>query len=308
MTILKGNPINEKIINNQYKINNLISEEQEENYNINNNNDIDNNDNNNIINTIPIIKTRCKICWIKYDNNELIKMGECNHQMCKHCSIRTFEMDIERNKEIECIWCGDKIDEPLISDLLGIDYKLYLENKKNGNNSNNNPNNNNNNNNNNNIFNSFLLNNGKSSNLINIYWECPSCQDKTLIYLNQNEENKVLCKTCNYIFCFSCDESHNNNETCEEYLKKDESSLKTFIWKQSNTKRCPNCFVFIEKRGGCSFMRCAKCKYEFCFECLSVYKKFHQCDNSEMIFKVIFMICALIGSIYIVYLLKKVNT
>ena len=40
---------------------------------------------------------------------------------------------------------------------------------------------------------------------------------------------------------------------------------------------CPKCGVHIQKNGGCPHMVCGKCKYEFCWRCLSSYKGYiHQ--------------------------------
>lgn len=45
------------------------------------------------------------------------------------------------------------------------------------------------------------------------------------------------------------------------------------IWIDKNTKRCPGfgCGAPIEKDLGCSHMTCAKCQFEFCWECLDEY-------------------------------------
>ena len=41
-------------------------------------------------------------------------------------------------------------------------------------------------------------------------------------------------------------------------------------WKQKNTKKCPNlqCKCPIQKRGGCDYMQCVRCGFEFCWSCL----------------------------------------
>ena len=40
------------------------------------------------------------------------------------------------------------------------------------------------------------------------------------------------------------------------------------VVKVAMTEPCPNCDLFISKQGGCQYMRCPKCTYEFCWFCL----------------------------------------
>ncbi|CAF1645251.1 unnamed protein product, partial [Adineta ricciae] len=42
-------------------------------------------------------------------------------------------------------------------------------------------------------------------------------------------------------------------------------------WINGNTKACPKCHAHIEKNEGCDHMTCAKCKHEFCWQCLVSY-------------------------------------
>jgi len=43
----------------------------------------------------------------------------------------------------------------------------------------------------------------------------------------------------------------------------------TYQWMKMHTKACPNCGIPIEKNGGCDWMKCRVCAYEFCWECLA---------------------------------------
>ena len=42
------------------------------------------------------------------------------------------------------------------------------------------------------------------------------------------------------------------------------------------TESCPSCKVSIVRTGGCKFMECSKCKYQFCWYCLDAfYTEYH---------------------------------
>jgi hypothetical protein len=47
-------------------------------------------------------------------------------------------------------------------------------------------------------------------------------------------------------------------------------------YKLFNAEMCPGCKVSIVRTGGCKFMECAKCKYQFCWYCLDeFYTEYH---------------------------------
>ena len=48
------------------------------------------------------------------------------------------------------------------------------------------------------------------------------------------------------------------------------------LYKVLFAQMCPNCKVMIIRLEGCKFMECAKCKYQFCWWCLSeFYTTYH---------------------------------
>lgn len=52
------------------------------------------------------------------------------------------------------------------------------------------------------------------------------------------------------------------------------------LYKVLYAQMCPSCMVMIERSEGCKFMECAKCKYQFCWLCLSeFYTEYHYYES-----------------------------
>jgi IBR domain, a half RING-finger domain len=95
---------------------------------------------------------------------------------------------------------------------------------------------------------------------INFRW-CPqrNCDGFSLRTVN----NKLDCNKCFYEFCFLCAEPWHFEKPCSTVG--DKSFLK---WVSSKrVKKCPNCYMIIQKDGGCPHMSCSKCNYSWCWLC-----------------------------------------
>lgn len=46
------------------------------------------------------------------------------------------------------------------------------------------------------------------------------------------------------------------------------------------TKPCPQCGMQIQKNGGCRHMKCGKCEYELCWDCMGHFKSYRHDDNN----------------------------
>ena len=55
-----------------------------------------------------------------------------------------------------------------------------------------------------------------------------------------------------------------------------EMPIFTNLYKSFCSEKCPSCNVMIVRTGGCKFMTCSKCNYQFCWYCLDeFYTEYH---------------------------------
>ncbi|XP_048579770.1 ankyrin repeat and IBR domain-containing protein 1 isoform X2 [Nematostella vectensis] len=78
-----------------------------------------------------------------------------------------------------------------------------------------------------------------------------------------------------------------NLEECPET-----NQVANTLWLVTNSKPCPNCKSPIQKTEGCNHMKCTKCKHEFCWVCLELWKKhssatggYFRCNRYEVVRK-----------------------
>ena len=91
----------------------------------------------------------------------------------------------------------------------------------------------------------------------------------------------VTCVSCGFRSCAEHDLPWHEGQTCDEYDRWRLLSLgrthneermyrvarKLFL----SMKDCPNCYVTIQKFGGCDHMQCTSCRTEFCYRCRICY-------------------------------------
>jgi hypothetical protein len=82
-------------------------------------------------------------------------------------------------------------------------------------------------------------------------------------------DGTIRC-TCGLCYCTKCGNEVHGGLTCP-------APSETLRWMDKHAKRCPNCGDAVQKNGGCNHFTHAKrsggCGYEFCWLCLSPWRK-----------------------------------
>lgn len=117
---------------------------------------------------------------------------------------------------------------------------------------------------------------------------CPSPDCGMTLIVNENKlsykgnlaQMNASCR-CGTVICLRCKGLGHEPLSCVMYEEWEESvsviyDKLNYLWKKGNTKKCPGCNCDIEKNQGCNYMRCAKCKQEFCWFCLRDWKQHDQ--------------------------------
>ena len=100
--------------------------------------------------------------------------------------------------------------------------------------------------------------------------------DKVACALNgtakEQEGSRIVCDGCQMEFCLNCGEEPHLPCSCKNlqlWNEKCRNESETANWILANTKSCPKCNSRIEKNQGCNHMTCQRCRYEFCWICMS---------------------------------------
>lgn len=71
----------------------------------------------------------------------------------------------------------------------------------------------------------------------------------------------------------------------KKWFKKCVDDSEMVNWILVNIKECFKCNSIIEKNGGCNYMMCCKCKYEFCWMCMGLWLEYgmswYNCNRFE---------------------------
>lgn len=191
--------------------------------------------------------TECEICM---EDGPALALP-CGHAACSNCWTSYAENEIEvRNYSITCVGAGCH------TALLNNDIRTVVPAR---------------------VYQSHCSNQRGAFMSINknLKW-CPSPDCATVVKCDAGGD--VVCRTCSEPFCFKCGFDHAPADCAnmKAFMAKNAVESKDALWLSKNSKECPQCSTYIQKDGGCNWIRCGKCKYEFCWLC------FHPIKHSEI--------------------------
>jgi IBR domain. len=94
----------------------------------------------------------------------------------------------------------------------------------------------------------------------------PNCTQR---FMHSNNIQTIQCAQCNVSYCSECRHNHPAIVPCvlaEAFYNPNAAANIALI--NRSTKPCPGCQFNIEKNGGCNHVRCERCNYYFCWQCL----------------------------------------
>ena len=112
--------------------------------------------------------------------------------------------------------------------------------------------------------------------------DCPNIFIKPKLKKNKRQCRKTTCDNCETSFCCMCGDLYTEDHAkmkCGPYKKwkhendKETIALDKFIKSEQSKgyiKPCPKCKRNVEKKGGCSDMKCTNCDTRFCWICLYI--------------------------------------
>ncbi|EGC29260.1 hypothetical protein DICPUDRAFT_84702 [Dictyostelium purpureum] len=190
----------------------------------------------------------CKICCLQHPKEDVYKLANCSHGYCKECLNLYILTEIPKAgvKEIICPECKTPISYYDVKDNVN-----SLDQIK---------------------YDGFLLENSLSKDPN--YRTCPNKKCEFSLICDP-DSTKITCPNgeCKFAYCFNCKDVWHADVTCEKYqklkLQNDIEQKQLEKWVSLHAKKCPNCKVNIEKNRGCNHMKCTKCSYYFCWQCLN---------------------------------------
>ncbi|KAJ3261506.1 hypothetical protein HK103_005341 [Boothiomyces macroporosus] len=229
-------------------------------------------------------KHTCGICMESKSGTKCFQFQLCKHVFCTDCITSFFKYLVEQG-QVSLVCCPDQeckkesLKNPINKGLHHIPYsdlqklltekeldRYYL------------------------LFYKHSLQDRKDV----TYCPRPLCQYPCTL---DGEKKLVICKACDYCFCFYCNQTwHGYSQACQmkkqdqiiiEYMNAEDkepfelqfgkenlqsmveryhSGVLTEEYLHQNSQKCPRCSSWIEKQSGCNHMICT-CNCHFCFLC-----------------------------------------
>ena len=193
-------------------------------------------------------KMMCPVCNDEFVADEKNKVKNCGHAFCNSCWYNYLYFLINTNNlsKIKCLnyKCPCKLTEEFIINLLNSNNTLIKKYKR--------------------YQSEVEIINNPNKKL------CPFPNCDSYLEIKNKNEYYVGCKN-NHFYCFECLKKPHGKLPCKVNLDKSvlEYASKYFV------KKCPNCSIIVEKKGGCNHIICAKCHYQWCWLCNNKYENDH---------------------------------
>ncbi|KAJ3318614.1 E3 ubiquitin-protein ligase rnf14 [Boothiomyces sp. JEL0866] len=229
-------------------------------------------------------KHKCGICMESKAGSECFQFLLCKHVFCTDCITTFFKYLVEQG-QVSLVCCPDQeckkesLKNPINNGLHHIpfsDLKQLLTEKE--------------------LDRYYLLyyKHSLQDRKDVTYCPRPLCQYPCTL---DGEKKLVICKACDYCFCFYCNQTwHGYSQACQmrkqdqiiiEYMNAEDkepleiqfgkenlermverynSGVLTEEYLNQNSQKCPRCNIWIEKHSGCNHMTCT-CNCHFCFLC-----------------------------------------
>ncbi|KAJ3269729.1 E3 ubiquitin-protein ligase rnf14 [Terramyces sp. JEL0728] len=231
-------------------------------------------------------KHTCGICMESKPGTECFQFQLCKHVFCTDCITTFFKYLVEQG-DVAQVCCPDQqckkesLNNPINNGLHHIPYsdlqKLLTEKE---------------------LDRYYLLFYKRSLQDRKDVTYCPRpmCQYPCTL---EGEKKLVICKACDYCFCFYCNQTwHGYSQACQmrkqdqiiiDYMNSEDevkelfelqfgkenlvrmveryhSGVLTEEYLHQNSQKCPRCSTWIEKHSGCNHITCT-CNCHFCFLC-----------------------------------------
>jgi hypothetical protein len=197
--------------------------------------------------------SHCLVCFDHVHSG--LQHAGCGHLLCAGCWDKYMEVKLtERNVDIECPEpsCKMLVPHTLLRSMLSVSSWEKFQD----------------------IEDDFAV--GSSPALM--YCQNPACSR----ILRVTPDSDTAYCTCGSAWCVHCKcVAHwpaGCNEKCWFDTNYGPTQHQQFV--APDIKCCPQCFVTIEKNGGCPHMTCRMCKYDFCWTCGSFAKGWGQVHQS----------------------------
>ncbi|KAK6976437.1 E3 ubiquitin-protein ligase RNF14-like isoform X2 [Biomphalaria glabrata] len=215
--------------------------------------------------------TTCDVCMEEKPGSEFLRLTNCDeHHQCKNCSKGWIEALIKDGAVTDLHCPGYKCDKTILPHEVAsvVSKELYQR------------------------YDKLLLKTAFA--VMTDVMNCPRpfCQFPVVL-----EENLGLCQKCRHAFCGRCQNTYHGQTPCklksemfamlyEQYETGSEDrrlelekcygkqvvqraieETRSNRWLESNSKQCPCCSTFIQKKDGCNKMTCTNCRAFFCWLC-----------------------------------------